>query len=69
MKMKHDPFATIINCENAVRDAFKEHSDDPQALSNKIGAFYSEFGQEAVMAAMTNCLRIAYLRNQFQSQQ
>ncbi len=67
MHVKHDTFATLRNCENAVHDAFKTHSKDPLALSNQIGALYSDFGQEAVHAAMINCMRIAYLKDQFRS--
>ncbi len=67
MRLNQDTFTIVRDCENVVHEVFKNHSDNPQALSNSLGALYTEFGQDAVMAAMTNCMRIAYLRNQFQS--
>ena len=65
--MKQDTLNLIRDCENAVHEAFKDHSGDPRALSNRMGALYTEYGQDAVMAAMTSCMQIAYLRNHFQS--
>lgn len=65
--MKKGTSIIIHDCENAVHDAFKEHSDNPQALSDKIGTLYGAFGQEAVVSEMTTCMRIAYLGNRFRS--
>lgn len=62
MQPKHDPFITIHNCENAVHDAFKKHSGDPQSLSSALGSLHTEYGREVVMITMANCMEIAYIR-------
>ncbi|WP_420010982.1 hypothetical protein [Tateyamaria sp.] len=67
MRLNQDTFTIVRDCENAVHETFKDHSDNPQALSKNLGALYTEFGQDAVMASMTNCMRIAYLRLRFSS--
>lgn len=67
MKMHHDTFETITECENAVHEAFTTHRDHLQALPNRAGAHYTEFGKDVVIMAMTSCMRIAHLRNRFRS--
>lgn len=62
MQKMRDTYVTIHDCENAVHEAFKNHSSDVRTLTNVLGALQIEFGSHAVMAAMTNCAKIAYLR-------
>lgn len=62
MSEQQDIRSQIHDCENAVHDIFKKSANDPRALTNALEDLVNEFGQLAVTAAMTNRMKVAYLR-------
>lgn len=62
MQIKHNALTMIHGCENAIHNAFQNHSGNEPKLRNELGSIKTEFGSDAMMVAMTNCLRVAYLR-------